>query len=56
MTMNAIYGTLLLTYLFPVSEVIDVDAIIVTHTHDDHWDAAAWQLISSRYAYFCTEY
>lgn len=29
----------------PVSEVIDVDAIIVTHTHEDHWDVAARALI-----------
>ena len=22
-------------------KIIDVDAVIVTHTHDDHWDEAA---------------
>ena len=27
----------------PVSEVIKADAIIVTHTHLDHWDEAAMQ-------------
>ena len=27
----------------PVSEVIKADAIIVTHTHSDHWDEAAKQ-------------
>ena len=26
---------------FPVEDVIDVDAVIVTHQHPDHWDAAA---------------
>ncbi|EAR8887215.1 MBL fold metallo-hydrolase [Salmonella enterica] len=29
----------------PVEELLDVDAIIVTHTHRDHWDEAAQQLI-----------
>lgn len=26
---------------FSRDKIIDVDAVIVTHTHDDHWDAAA---------------
>lgn len=26
---------------FPVKEIVDVDAVIVTHTHEDHWDVAA---------------
>lgn len=31
----------------PVESVLkDVDAVIVTHTHDDHWDKAAQELIS----------
>lgn len=25
----------------PLDEIIDVDAVIVTHLHEDHWDAAA---------------
>ncbi|WP_299365731.1 MBL fold metallo-hydrolase, partial [uncultured Paracoccus sp.] len=25
----------------PVAEIIDVDAVIVTHLHEDHWDQAA---------------
>lgn len=29
----------------PVEEILDVDVIIVTHTHLDHWDEAAQQLI-----------
>lgn len=28
-----------------VEELLDVDVIIVTHTHQDHWDKAAQQLI-----------
>ena len=28
-----------------VQELLDVDVIIVTHTHQDHWDEAAQQLI-----------
>lgn len=28
-----------------VEELLDVDVIIVTHTHQDHWDEAAQQLI-----------
>ena len=28
-----------------VEEILDVDAIIVTHTHTDHWDEAAQHLI-----------
>ncbi len=28
-----------------VDELLDVDVIIVTHTHQDHWDEAAQQLI-----------
>lgn len=30
---------------FDVETILDVDAIIVTHTHDDHWDRAAIDLI-----------
>lgn len=26
---------------FSREKIIDVDAVIVTHTHDDHWDEAA---------------
>ncbi|MGL1835105.1 MBL fold metallo-hydrolase [Rhodocyclaceae bacterium SMB388] len=28
-----------------ISEILDVDAAIVTHTHPDHWDEAARQLL-----------
>jgi len=26
---------------WPVADIVDVDAVIVTHTHTDHWDDAA---------------
>jgi len=26
---------------FGVDKIVDVDAVIVTHTHEDHWDQAA---------------
>ncbi|KPP98488.1 MAG: putative Zn-dependent hydrolases of the beta-lactamase fold [Rhodobacteraceae bacterium HLUCCA12] len=29
----------------PMSEILDVDAVIVTHLHADHWDAAAAEKI-----------
>jgi len=29
----------------PVQEVMEVDAVIVTHTHRDHWDVAASRLL-----------
>ena len=45
LTMNRHLRNPLVDLPLPVSEVIDVDAIIVTHTHDDHWDAAARALI-----------
>jgi L-ascorbate metabolism protein UlaG (beta-lactamase superfamily) len=29
----------------PKSEIIDVDAVIVTHVHKDHWDESAMEII-----------
>ena len=29
----------------PVASLLDVDAVIVTHTHPDHWDEAARTLV-----------
>src|SRR5687768_1583794 len=29
----------------PMDEILDVDAVIVTHTHPDHWDEAAINLV-----------
>src|SRR5690606_16001361 len=31
----------------PVSNVLDANAIILTHLHDDHWDLAARNLVPS---------
>lgn len=28
-----------------VNTLLEADAVIVTHTHDDHWDRAAVELI-----------
>ncbi|MCA4823756.1 MAG: MBL fold metallo-hydrolase, partial [Serratia rubidaea] len=28
-----------------IEELLDVDAVIITHTHTDHWDEAAQQLV-----------
>lgn len=29
----------------PISELIDVDAVVVTHLHEDHWDQAAQEAL-----------
>lgn len=29
----------------PIEEIVDVDAVIVTHTHEDHWDETAAQQV-----------
>ena len=29
----------------PLDEILDIDAVIVTHTHADHWDETATSLI-----------
>jgi L-ascorbate metabolism protein UlaG (beta-lactamase superfamily) len=29
----------------PIDEILDVEAVIVTHTHPDHWDEAAQALL-----------
>lgn len=30
---------------FPIEDIVDVDAVIVTHLHEDHWDEAARNLV-----------
>lgn len=32
----------------PMNEILDVDAVVVTHTHPDHWDEAAQKHIPKR--------
>lgn len=36
----------------PMQEILDVDAVIVTHTHADHWDEAAKSLIPKQLPVF----
>ncbi|EMY1073323.1 MBL fold metallo-hydrolase [Salmonella enterica] len=45
MTLNNHLRNPLVDLPMSVSDIINVDAIIVTHTHEDHWDAAARALI-----------
>jgi len=40
-TVNSELSNPLVDLPCPVDEVIDVDAVIVTHTHPDHWDETA---------------
>jgi len=38
----------------PVEEVLrDVDAVLVTHTHRDHWDTAATELVPKKMRILC---
>ncbi len=36
----------------PVSEIVDVDAVILTHDHPDHWDEVARQAIRKDIPFF----
>jgi L-ascorbate metabolism protein UlaG (beta-lactamase superfamily) len=40
-TMNSHLSNPLVELPIPMDEILDVDAVIVTHTHQDHWDDAA---------------
>lgn len=40
-TMNSHLSNPLVELPIPMDEILDVDAVIVTHTHPDHWDDAA---------------
>lgn len=42
----------LVEFPLPESEVLKADAIIVTHTHPDHWDEAAKQSVPKNMAIF----
>lgn len=44
-TVNAHLSNPLVDLPLPMEEILDVDAVIVTHTHLDHWDDAARKLI-----------
>lgn len=44
-TLNAHLRNPLVALPMPIAQIVDVDAIIVTHTHPDHWDEAAAQAL-----------
>ncbi|WNS41088.1 MBL fold metallo-hydrolase [Paenibacillus sp. MMS20-IR301] len=39
----------------PVQQWLDPDAVIVTHLHQDHWDAAAAELLNPKLPLLCQE-
>lgn len=44
-TMNSHQSNPLVELPIPIDEILNVDAVIVTHTHADHWDDAAKTLV-----------
>ncbi|SFN38542.1 L-ascorbate metabolism protein UlaG, beta-lactamase superfamily [Nitrosospira briensis] len=44
-TINSHIPNPLVDLPIPMDEILDVDAVIVTHTHADHWDDAAIKLV-----------
>jgi L-ascorbate metabolism protein UlaG (beta-lactamase superfamily) len=44
-TVNSHLNNPLVDLQTPMEEILDVDAVIVTHTHPDHWDEAAMSLV-----------
>lgn len=40
----------------PMETILDVDAVIVTHTHEDHWDEAARNVIPKDMPIFAQDY
>lgn len=44
-TVNSHLANPTVALMVPMEEVLAVDAVIVTHTHPDHWDEAAKELI-----------
>ncbi|VFS57297.1 metal-dependent hydrolase [Leminorella grimontii] len=44
-TLNAHLRNPLVALPMPIAQIVDVDAVIVTHTHPDHWDDAAAQAL-----------
>jgi L-ascorbate metabolism protein UlaG (beta-lactamase superfamily) len=44
-TINSHIANPLVDLPIPMDEILDVDAVIVTHIHPDHWDEAAIKLV-----------
>lgn len=44
-TINSHVANPLVDLPIPMNEILDVDAVIVTHIHPDHWDEAAVKLV-----------
>jgi L-ascorbate metabolism protein UlaG (beta-lactamase superfamily) len=51
-TANSELRNPLVSLPLPIDEVLDVDAVIVTHTHLDHWDDVAKALLSKELPVF----
>jgi L-ascorbate metabolism protein UlaG (beta-lactamase superfamily) len=51
-TVNSELRNPLVPLTLPMDEVLNVDAVIVTHTHPDHWDEAAKALLSKKLPVF----
>lgn len=47
-TLNAHLRNPLVELPLPIAQIVDVDAVIVTHTHPDHWDEAAARLLPKK--------
>lgn len=45
-TVNSAERNPLVHLPLPIADIIDVDAVIVTHLHPDHWDEAAQSALS----------
>lgn len=38
-----------------IEKIVDVDAVILTHFHPDHWDEFATKAIDKKIPFFCSE-
>lgn len=54
-TMNSHIRNPLVELATPMSEILDVDAVIVTHSHPDHWDEAAVALVPKHLPLFARD-
>lgn len=52
-TINSHIANPLVDLPIPMDEIPDVDAVIVTHIHPDHWDDAAIKLVPKDMLIFC---